>query len=302
MRICRIADAKRGAIMAALDDNDQIMPLGDGLRYFTSMQQLEEAAKEAKLSFYQYVSAKAGRSNERYSLAEVSAQTQPDKPRLRAPVDSHEIWAAGVTYLRSREARMSESEVAASIYDLVYEAERPEIFLKATPHRVVGPGEAIGVRKDAHWNVPEPELAIVLDSKLQIVGLTICNDVSSRDIEGLNPLYLPQAKIYRKACALGPAIYLTSELPERIALAIKLKIEREKEVIFEGSSNSDRLHRTLTDLVRYLGYDNVFPDGVILSTGTGIVPPDEFSLTGGEIITIEIEKIGQLITGVEQKF
>ncbi len=298
MRICRIADAKRGAIMAALDDNDQIMPLGDGLRYFTSMQQLEEAAKEAKLSFYQYVSAKAGRSNERYSLAEVSAQTQPDKPRLRAPVDSHEIWAAGVTYLRSREARMSESEVAASIYDLVYEAERPEIFLKATPHRVVGPGEAIGVRKDAHWNVPEPELAIVLDSKLQIVGLTICNDVSSRDIEGLNPLYLPQAKIYNKCCAIGPAILLLEQLPERVDLAISCIIKRGATEIFRGESSAARIKRPLPELVEYLGRSNSFPGGVALSTGTGIVPPDDFTLLEGDIVEIEIETIGRLINPV----
>jgi len=298
MRICRFADPKRGAILAALDDNDQIMPLGDGLRYFTSMQQLEEAAKEAGQSFFNYVLSKVGRASERYNLAEIYPTPAPGGVRLLAPVDTHEVWAAGVTYLRSREARMSESEVAASIYDLVYEADRPEIFLKATPHRVVAPGEAIGVRSDASWTVPEPELALVLSSKLEIVGLTICNDVSSRDIEGLNPLYLPQAKIYERCCSIGPAILMLEKMPERVELEILCTIKRGDKLIFQGATSTKRLKRTLPELVAYLGRSNTFPGGVVLSTGTGIVPPDSFSLEEGDLVEIELETVGKLVNPV----
>lgn len=298
MRICRFADSKRGAIMAALDDNDQIMPLGDGLRYFTSTQQLEEAAKEAKQSFYEYVLGKAGRASERYNLADVYSNRQPNGPWLLAPVDSHEVWAAGVTYMRSREARMAESEVASSIYDRVYDADRPEIFLKATPHRVVHPGQPIGIRADAHWNVPEPELAIVLDSSFKIVGLTICNDVSSRDIEGLNPLYLPQAKIYNKCCAIGPAILMLEKLPERTELGITCIIRRDGAEVFRGETSTARIKRPLPELIEYLGRSNSFPGGVVLSTGTGIVPPDDFSLKEGDSVEIEIETIGRLLNPV----
>ncbi len=298
MRICRFADQNRGAIMAAVDEADQIVPLGDGLKYFTTMQQLEEAAKEAELSFYQFIQSRAGKAKERYNLAEIYPDPAPNGPRLCAPIDSHEVWAAGVTYLRSREARMSESVTAASIYDLVYEAERPELFLKATPHRVVAPGEAIGARSDANWTVPEPELALVFDSRLQFIGLSICNDVSSRDIEGANPLYLPQAKIYNKCCAVGPVILLLENLPERVELKISCLIWRGEARIFEGESNTNRIKRPLPELVAYLGRSNSFPGGVVLSTGTGIVPPDDFTLLEGDVVEIELESVGKLINPV----
>jgi 2-dehydro-3-deoxy-D-arabinonate dehydratase len=298
VRICRFADSKRGAIVATLDDQDQIMPLGDGLKYFTSIQQVDEAAREAKQSFYDYVLSRSGQSKERYNLAEVYHQPQPNGPWLLPPLDSHEVWAAGVTYLRSREARMAESEVASSIYDRVYDAERPELFLKATPHRIVGPGEAIGIRADAEWNVPEPELAIVLDSKLRIIGLTICNDVSSRDIEGTNPLYLPQAKIYNKCCAVGPAILLLKELPERVDLTITCIISRDGKEVFRGETSANRIKRPLPELIEYLGRSNSFPGGVALSTGTGIVPPDDFTLREGDLVEIAIETIGRLLNPV----
>ena len=298
MRICRVADAKRGAIMAVLDENEKVRPLGDGLKYYTTVQQLEEAAREASKSFYSYVVNSASRASESHDLADFYPQPHPSGLRLLAPIDSHEVWAAGVTYLRSREARMSESEVAASVYDRVYDAPRPELFFKATPQRVVAPGEAIGIRQDSRWNVPEPELAIVLDSNLNLIGLTICNDVSSRDIEGENPLYLPQAKIYSRCCAVGPAILMLEKLPERVDLAINCTIKRNNEVVFQGESSAARIKRPLPELVEYLGRSNSFPGGVALSTGTGIVPPDDFTMEAGDIVEIEIETIGKLINPV----
>lgn len=210
---------------------------------------------------------------------------------LLAPIEHQEVWACGVTYERSRDARMRESS-QASVYDLVYDADRPEVFFKATPARVVGPGAAVVIRADSGWDVPEPELALVLNSALEIVGYTIGNDVSSRAIEGQNPLYLPQAKTYVGCCALGPAIAPAWEVADAHALTIRLTITRGGAVVYEDEVGTNRLHRTFADLIDYLGRDNAFPHGVILLTGTGIIPPDDFTLKAGDAVQIAIDGLG----------
>jgi 2-dehydro-3-deoxy-D-arabinonate dehydratase len=212
---------------------------------------------------------------------------------LLAPIDQQEVWAAGVTYSRSRDARMEESQ-EATVYDRVYAAERPEIFFKATQSRVAHPGEAVAIRGDSTWDVPEPELALVLTSGGEVAGYTIGNDMSSRSIEGENPLYLPQAKVYSRCAGLGPVIALAWELENPNDAAISLKIWRKGELAFEGNTNTSQLHRTLDDLVAYLFRDNDFPAGAILMTGTGIIPPGEFTLQDGDIVDIEVAGIGTL--------
>jgi 2-dehydro-3-deoxy-D-arabinonate dehydratase len=219
---------------------------------------------------------------------------------LCAPLDAQEVWGAGLTYERSKVARQEESEQGGSFYDLVYRAERPELFFKATPSRVVGPGQPVRVRRDTRWCVPEPELALVLSPALRLVGFTIGNDVSARDIEGENPLYLPQAKVYDASCALGPVITLASAMPPVGTLAIRLEIERDGAIAFEGETSVARMARSLDDLIDWLGRDNLFPQGVILLTGTGIVPPDAFSLRPGDLVRITIDGIGTLSNPVIQ--
>ena len=223
----------------------------------------------------------------------------PDLASLAPPIGSQEVWAAGVTYFRSRTARMEESKSAGGgdFYDRVYSADRPELFFKASPHRVRGHGQAVRIRRDATWNVPEPELALVVTSTGAIVGYTIGNDMSSRDIEGENPLYLPQAKVYDGACGLGPGILVTSD-PLAPATAIRIVIERAGAVAFEGETTLAAMKRTPRELVDYLFRDNSFPSGCILLTGTGIVPPDEFTLAAGDRISISIGEIGTLVNTV----
>ena len=216
---------------------------------------------------------------------------------LHAPIDAQEVWAAGVTYLRSRDARMEES-TQRDVYDRVYDAERPEIFLKATPNRVSGPGQAIAIRGDSTWDVPEPELTLVLNARGERVGYSIGNDVSSRSIEGENPLYLPQAKVYAQCAGLGPAIVTVDELPDATDLAISLTIRRGGAVLFEDRTSTARMHRTFADLESYLLRGNAFPAGVFLMTGTGIVPPSEFTLEDGDEVTITIAGLGSLTNPV----
>lgn len=210
-----------------------------------------------------------------------------------APIDRQEVWAAGVTYLRSRDARMEES-TQRDVYDRVYDAARPEIFLKATPSRVVGPGEAVAIRGDSTWDVPEPELALVLNRDGETVGYTIGNDVSSRSIEGENPLYLPQAKVYSACAALGPVVALAWEFDIAVDHAIRLTIRRRGEVLFDGDSATSQIHRPFAELVTYLRRHNEFPAGVVLMTGTGIIPPSEFTLEDGDEVEIAIDGIGTL--------
>jgi 2-dehydro-3-deoxy-D-arabinonate dehydratase len=219
---------------------------------------------------------------------------------LLPPIDSQEVWAAGVTYKRSREARERESAGAARFYDLVYNADRPELFFKATTRRVVGPGGRVRIRRDSRWSVPEPELALVISPALKIVGYTIGNDMSSRDIEGENPLYLPQAKVYDQSCSLGPVVTLAADLPPPDQVTIRLTIERGGNVVFDGSTSLTAMKRTFEDLVSWLGRDNSFPDGAVLLTGTGVVPPDSFTLAAGDAVHIDVTGIGRLTNVVEQ--
>jgi 2-dehydro-3-deoxy-D-arabinonate dehydratase len=219
----------------------------------------------------------------------------PDRSELQAPIASQEVWAAGVTYHRSRDARMEESETAGGgdFYDRVYRAARPELFFKATPHRVAGPGEKVAIRGDAKWSVPEPELTLVISPSGKILGYTVGNDMSSRDIEGENPLYLPQAKVYDRSCALGPCILVSSDALPR-STAIRLNINRGAHAAFSGATTLNELERDPATLVEYLYRDNSFPNGCFLLTGTGIVPPDTFTLQPGDEIQITIEPIGTL--------
>lgn len=221
---------------------------------------------------------------------------------LQAPIQSQEVWASGVTYLRSRDARMEESKKAGgdNFYDRVYDADRPELFFKSTPYRVVGSGQKVRIRKDSKWNVPEPELTLFINSKGQISGYTIGNDMSSRDIEGENPLYLPQAKSYDKSAAIGPCITILDEpiLPETL---IKIEILRFEIPYFTDSVAINRMKRKHTELAEYLFRETSFPHGCFLMTGTGIVPPDDFTLEVGDEIRITIEGIGTLINTVETK-
>ncbi|MDE2505632.1 MAG: fumarylacetoacetate hydrolase family protein [Planctomycetota bacterium] len=219
---------------------------------------------------------------------------------LLAPLDLQEVWGAGVTYERSKVARQEESPQGGSFYDQVYTADRPELFMKATPSRVSGPGAALRVRRDSQWSVPEPELALVLTPDMRLAGYTVGNDMSARDIEGRNPLYLPQAKVYEACCGLGPCVVTPDELPNPSQTVIRLVIERDGAVVFAGETSTSRLARRFEDLAAWLGIDNVFPDGVILLTGTGIVPPDDFSLRGGDRVAITIHGIGTLENPIEQ--
>ncbi|HEX4984061.1 MAG TPA: fumarylacetoacetate hydrolase family protein [Ilumatobacteraceae bacterium] len=218
---------------------------------------------------------------------------------LLAPIGSQEVWAAGVTYLRSRVARVAESKQAGgdTFYDLVYDAPRPELFFKATPHRVVGPGSAVRIRGDSTWNVPEPEFTLVISAAGKVVGATIGNDMSSRSIEGENPLYLPQAKVYASSAALGPSVVLTDE-PFPSDTEIAMSIARDGETIFTGSSALDRIKRSFEELVEHLFRDNEFPAGSFLMTGTGIVPDDGFTLASGDVVTITVDGLGTLVNPV----
>lgn len=227
--------------------------------------------------------------------------SQPLSKEVLAPLEEQEVWAAGVTYYRSRAARMAESESTGGgdFYDRVYNAERPELFFKTTPHRVVGSGAAVRIRRDSKWNVPEPELALLVSPGGKILGYTAANDMSSRDLEGANPLYLPQAKTYDKCCALGPAIRITRD-PLPSSTTIDLKIRRGSETVFQNSTTLAEMKRGLEELVGFLFRESSFPEGCILLTGTGIVPPDSFTLAVGDRIDISIDGIGVLSNPVEQ--
>jgi 2-dehydro-3-deoxy-D-arabinonate dehydratase len=263
---------------------DQLIPVGQGEKAFSDI--VHAGDPEATL---------------RGLLASAKGSVAISSVRVLAPIDDQEVWGAGVTYERSKVAREQESDRAATFYDLVYRADRPELFFKATRSRVVGPGQAIRVRRDSVWCVPEPELALVLGPTLELKGITIGNDVSARDIEGENPLYLPQAKVYDACCALGPSITLLTAMPPAASIGIRMEIERAGAVIYEGETSVARMARRFDQLIEWLGRDNVFPTGVFLLTGTGIVPPDDFSLRPGDLVRIAIDGIGVLANPVVQR-
>jgi 2-dehydro-3-deoxy-D-arabinonate dehydratase len=275
-----------GAETVGMIEGVHVAPLAmDGGQFETLSDILESENPPATAEFLLDASA------ERLNLAQVT---------LMAPIDDQEVWAAGVTYRRSKTARMEESESAARFYDLVYEAIRPELFFKANPRRVSGPNQPVRIRHDSKWNVPEPELALVVNSRLELVGFSIGNDMSSRDIEGENPLYLPQAKVYDQCCGLGPCVTLVKGMPMVHEAAIEMTIRRDGKAIFEGGTTLRQMARSFEELIEFLGRDQSFPDGVFLLTGTGIVPADDFSLLAEDVIEIAIDGIGVLINPVIQ--
>lgn len=229
------------------------------------------------------------------SLAAASNLTlSVDEVTLLSPIDRQEVWAAGVTYLRSKTARMEESDFSATAYDRVYDAPRPEIFFKALAEKVVATGDGVGIRRDGRWNVPEPELALVINAGGRIVGFTIGNDMSSRDIEGENLLYLPQAKVYSRSCALGPVIVLGDSETEARSWEISINIVRNGSTVFSGSTSVAQIKRGFDELAGYLYRSQEFPNGAVLLTGTGVVPPDDFTLAEHDRVDIEITGIGRL--------
>jgi 2-dehydro-3-deoxy-D-arabinonate dehydratase len=284
MQIMKFAMQDDQTSYVGVVQGDQLIPVGEG---------------ESALSDILHVSDPTAAL--RALLASAERAVAISSVRVLAPIDDQEVWGAGVTYERSKVAREQESDRAATFYDLVYRADRPELFFKATRSRVVGPGQAIRVRRDSIWCVPEPELALVLSPTLELKGVTIGNDVSARDIEGENPLYLPQAKVYEACCALGPSITLGAAVPPAASIGIRMEIERDGAVIYEGETSVARMARRFDELIDWLGRDNVFHAGVVLLTGTGIVPPDDFSLRPGDLVRITIDGIGVLANPVVQR-
>jgi 2-dehydro-3-deoxy-D-arabinonate dehydratase len=278
MKLCRFKEASGTVHVGLALDEDTVADLSaGGVESITSL--LEDANRA------QCISVLTGQDLPKVALADVT---------LLTPVEGQEIWAAGVTYLRSKKARMEESDFSANAYDLVYEADRPEIFFKSLPEKVSGPGEAVGIRSDAKWNVPEPELTLVVNSARELVGYTIGNDMSSRDIEGENLLYLPQAKVYDRSCAVGPWIVVGANEAEVREWTIGVEIVRDDKVVFSGETSINNIKRTFDELVGYLCQSQTFPQGAMLLTGTGVVPDDDFTLVADDVVRIAISGIGTL--------
>ncbi len=229
----------------------------------------------------------------RFPASDLDNAPAADVAHWLPPVDEQEVWAAGVTYLDSRRARQEEAADGGDVYARVYTAERPEIFFKASAKNTVGPLAAVGIREDSRWNVPEPELGLVVNPAMEMLGFTIGNDMSSRDIEGANPLYLPQAKVYTASCAVGPGILLAPS-NEWLDTTIRLVISRAGAEVYSGSVSTSQIKRTIPELLDYLGRSNTYPGGAILLTGAGIVPPAEFTLQPDDVVEITIDGIGAL--------
>ena len=275
-----------GAVGVGIVEQDALVPLIGSHAPAVRLTQILEAAVPV---------------DEARTLVDPLAQPIPlADVELLPPIDRQEVWAAGVTYKRSKTARMEESASAATLYDRVYASPRPELFFKATPHRVAGPGQPLRIRRDSQWNVPEPELTLVLSSRLKLVGFTVGNDMSSRDIEGENPLYLPQAKCYDGCCGLGPWVTLAESMPPAAEIGIRLTVRRGSQPVFEGATSVGQMARTFDELIAWLGRDNSFPDGVLLLTGTGIVPDADFTLHSGDVVEITIDGIGTLSNPIVQ--
>lgn len=236
----------------------------------------------------------------KYLLDQKAAPLPLERVTLLAPIDWQEVWAAGVTYKRSQVARMQESESGASHYDKVYTAPRPEIFFKATPNRVSGPNQPLRVRADSKWSVPEPELALVISPEKKLVGFTVGNDMSARDIEGENPLYLPQAKLYNQCCGLGPCVWIPEGPVDRPNTKIVLTIQRQGKTAFTGETDLDHMKRGFEELIDWLTRENDLSTGAFLLTGTGVVPPDDFTLKNGDQVSIAITSIGTLTNPIVQ--
>jgi 2-dehydro-3-deoxy-D-arabinonate dehydratase len=297
MQLCRFYLPGQGPRLGQIAARAVYDLTASGLPHFATLAALLQASATTAIeALLQEASLSASPT---YAYTDLDRPPAPDTPHLLPPVDRQEVWAAGVTYAWSREARVREAR-SKEVYVRVYEAERPELFFKSMGEKVVGPNDWIGLRGDSHWNVPEPELALVLNPRMQIVGYTVGNDVSSRDIEGENPLYLPQAKIYRHACALGPAITLAGRSVDGQRLTIHMTIRRGGAPVFQGETSTAKIHRSLTELVGYLARYNDFPHGAVLLTGTGIVPDDDFTLQDEDEVAVEVEPIGILCNIVRQ--
>jgi 2-dehydro-3-deoxy-D-arabinonate dehydratase len=283
MKLCRFITPNHQTRIGTLSDDGLVHDLnGTGIE---SIGQILNAASPA--------------DELRKALARTHTTFKISDIKFAAPVDRQEVWAAGVTYLRSKKARMEESDFSASAYDRVYDAPRPEIFFKSNPEKSVATGEPVGIRSDAKWNVPEPELALVMNRAGTIVGYTIGNDMSSRDIEGENLLYLPQAKTYHRSCGLGPWIVLGATEAEARAWTISIKINRNGATVFSSETGVDQIKRTFPELAGYLFRCQRFEHGAVLLTGTGIVPADDFTLAAGDSVAITISGIGTLENPVE---
>jgi 2-dehydro-3-deoxy-D-arabinonate dehydratase len=278
MKICRFKHQDNLVRVGLVQDDATVLDLTPA--GITALQTVFEAAEPVAV-----LAAASKGPLPRFALAEVT---------LCAPIERQEVWAAGVTYLRSKAARMEESDFSATAYDRVYAAARPEIFFKAIADKVVATGGAVGIRRDARWNVPEPELALVLNSRGEHVGCTIGNDMSSRDIEGENLLYLPQAKVYDRSCALGPWIALGTTEAEARSWTISITILRDGRPVFTGETSIGQLKRSFPELTGYLCRSQSFPHGAVLLTGTGVVPTDDFTLQPGDVVEITISGIGML--------
>jgi 2-dehydro-3-deoxy-D-arabinonate dehydratase len=278
MKLCRFLTSQQETHVGLLTDENQVLDLSDaGVNHLTSLLEAENPLEQLRILSHQ--------SQARFFVNQIQ--------RL-SPVERQEVWAAGVTYLRSKKARMEESDFSANAYDRVYSAQRPEIFFKSLPEKVVGPGEPVGIRTDAQWNVPEPELALVINSRGTIVGYSIGNDMSSRDIEGENLLYLPQAKIYHRSCAVGPCIVVGSTETVARTWLVTLQINRGGGIVFEGQTTVNQIKRSFEELVSYLYRCQTFPHGAVLLTGTGIVPGENFTLQPDDEVRIEVSGIGVL--------
>jgi 2-dehydro-3-deoxy-D-arabinonate dehydratase len=282
MKLCRFQNAQKQDRVGLVADETTVLDLtGAGVTSISTLLEAEDRVAQ--------LTQLAAQKLPRLALKEV---------RLLAPVERQEVWAVGVTYLRSKKARMEESDFSATAYDRVYDAPRPELFFKSLPEKVVAPGDAVGIRKDARWNVPEPELVFVINSRGQITGYTIGNDMSSRDIEGENLLYLPQAKIYDRSCAIGPLITVGADEATARSWKIHLQVQRSDQTIFQGETSVGQIKRSFRELVDYLFRSQSFPHGAMLLTGTGIVPPDGFTLQIRDNIRITISGIGTLENSV----
>ena len=280
MKICRYLTADNEVRIGLAKGDDTLLDLSPtGITSITALLESSDAAKRL---------ADLGELPET-PLADVT---------LLCPVEVQEIWAAGVTYLRSKAARMEESDFSATAYDRVYDATRPELFFKSLPEKVMACGEPVGIRADAKWSVPEPELVLMINSRGEIAGYAVGNDMSARDIEGENLLYLPQAKVYHRSCAVGPWVCIGATEAEAREWEITMQIERSGETVFEGSVSVNQIKRSFGELSAAMFQSQMFPFGCALLTGTGIVPEDDFTLEEGDTIRIEISGIGCLENSV----
>ncbi|MBM7553446.1 fumarylacetoacetate hydrolase family protein [Thalassobacillus pellis] len=292
MKIIKYKEEDGSLQLAAVTEKEEIFPLP----YEDFLTIIEKAENQGMTCLDLVEQAIADSHMLPYALDELT---------LTLPLHAGEVWAAGVTYLKSKKARNYEAyegneEVADSYYDKVYDAERPEIFFKSTGSRTVGPEDPVYLRNDSNWQIPEPELGLILNSNGRIVGYTVGNDMSSRDIEGENPLYLPQAKIWKGSCSFGPAIRLAETVEDPYDLTITCEIFREDEKVFEESANTSQLKRKYHELVEYLQRDNDLFSGTVLFTGTCIIPPNEFTLQKGDRIEITIPEVGTLRNPVHE--